>query len=287
MRKLWIPIVILAAIAVTASTISTVEANHETKGSILNKFKSLVAAHPTQASYITIGYSPRGTPVLMFRFGNGAATGVVLWDAQMHGTEDTGSETSYLFCVWLFSGDTRAKYILANNYILVIPVVNNLYTRVNENHVNLNRNFPVGWSTCGSSSRTSEDYRGPSAGSEPETKALINIYKTYKPKFYVNSHTWGGPVIYYQNAVPSSVITALKSRLAQYDQTYGGNPTGTNAWRKMSGGGMAIGTSESYGAYSFLWEIGPSGRTPPYSDVTGKYYKETRCFLISVCSMCG
>jgi hypothetical protein len=79
----------------------------------------------------------------------------------------------------------------------------------------------------------------------------------------------------------------LKSRLAQYAQTYGGNPTSTNTWRKISGGGMAIATSESYGAYSFLWEIGPSGRTPPYSDVTGKYYKETRCFLIAVCSMCG
>jgi hypothetical protein len=282
-KKLWIPIVVLVAIVITAST---VQANYETKTSILNKFKSLVAAHPSQSSYVTIGYSPKGTPMLMFRFGNPSVTGVVLWDAQMHGTEDAGSETAYLFCVWLFSGDTRATYILVHNYILIVPVVNNLQDRPNENHVNLNRNFPVGWGRSGSSSRTSVEYRGSSAGSEPETKALINVFKTYRLKFYVNSHMYGGPRIYYNSAIPSSAITTLKSRLSTYGKTYGGNPTSTNGWSRMSGGGFAMGTAETYGPYSFLWEIGGSTR-PSLSTVKGKYYLETRCFLIAVCSMCG
>jgi len=285
MKKLWVPIIILLVIVIAASTV-TVQANYETKTALLSKFKTLVAAHPTQASYVTIGYSPKGTAILMFRFGNSSASGRVLWDAQMHGTEDAGSETAYLFCVWLFSGDSRAKYILAHNYILVIPVVDNLYSRTNENHVNLNRNFPVGWGTTGSSSRTSDEYRGPSAGSEPTTKALINVFKNYKLKFYVNTHTLGGPVIYY-SSTSSSIITTLKSRLATYSKTYGGNPTSTNSWCRLSSGGFAVTTANSYGIYSFLWEIGPSGRNPSYSDVTGKYYKETRCFLIAVCSMCG
>jgi hypothetical protein len=283
MKKLWIPIIILVAIVITAST---VQANYETKTSIINKFKSLASAHPSQASFVTIGYSPKGTPMLMFRFGNRSVTGVVLWDAQMHGTEDAGSETAYLFCVWLFSGDTKATYILAHNYILIVPVVDNLLSRVNENHVNLNRNFPVGWGSSGSSSKTSDEYRGPSAGSEPETKALISVFKTYKLKFYINTHMYGGPRIYYHSAIPSSVITTLKSRLSTYGQTYGGNPTNTNGWTRMSGGGFAIATAESYGPYSFLWEIGGTTR-PSLSTVTTKYYKETRCFLIAVCSMCG
>jgi hypothetical protein len=286
MKKLWIPITILLAIVITASTVSTVQANYETKTSILNKFKSLVGAHPSRASYVTIGCSPKGTPMLMFRFGNSSVTGVVLWDAQMHGTEDAGSETAYLFCVWLFSGDTRATYILAHNYILIVPVVDNLLSRVNQNHVNLNRNFPVGWGHSGSSSRTSDEYRGPSAGSEPETKALINVFKTYKLKFYINAHMYGGPRICYNSAIPSSVITTLKSRLSTYGGTYGGNPTSTNRWSRMSGGGFAMGTAETYGPYSFLWEIGGSSE-PSLSSINGKYYKETRCFLIAVCSMCG
>lgn len=106
---------------------------------MISRFKSLVTAHPKQASYVTIGYSPQSSPLLMFMFDNCSASGRVLRDAQMHGTEDAGSETAYLFCEWLFSGYSRAKYILAHNHILIIPVVNNLHSRTNENHVNLNR----------------------------------------------------------------------------------------------------------------------------------------------------
>jgi hypothetical protein len=283
MKKMIAFAIILLAIAMLVPLVFAI---YETKTSILNKFKSLVSAHPTQASCVIIGYSPKGTPILMFRFGNSSSTGRVLWDSQMHGGEDAGSETSYLFSVWLFSGDSRANYILAHNYVLIIPVVDNLVSRVNENHVNLNRNFPVGWGTSSSSSSTSLEYRGPSAGSEPETKALIKVYSTYKPKFYINAHMYGGPGIFYQSAVPSSVITTLKSRLATYAKTYGGDPTNTNGWGRISGASYAIGTAETYGAYSFLWEIGGTSR-PPLSTVTNQYYKETRCFLIAVCSMCG
>jgi len=285
MKRPSIPIIALAILVIVGSVASPAFALYESKTSLLDKYKSLVAAHPSQASYVTIGYSPKGTPILMFRLGNPSSAGVVLWDAELHGDEEAGAVTAYLFCVWLFSGDSRATHILAHNYILVIPEVDNLNSRVNENHVNLNRNFPVGWGTSGSSSSTSTEYRGPSAGSEPETKALINVYKNYKPKFYINTHTWGGPVIYYSSTA-SSTITTLKSRLATYSTTYDGNPTSTNSWRRSSGGGFAITTANSYGIPSFLWEIGPSGSHPSYSDVIDKHYKETRCLLIAISSMC-
>ena len=285
MMKKSVPILLMLILVITTLTVP-VQGNYESKSELISKFKSLVSAHPKQASYVTIGYSPKGTPILMFRFGNSSSRGVILWDAQMHGSEDAGSETAYLFCAWLFTSDPMAKYILSHNYILVIPVVDNLYSRTNENHVNLNRNFPVGWGTTGSSDITSTEYRGPSAASEPETKALINVFKNYKPKFYVNTHTYGGPRIYYSSAA-SQIITTLKSRLDTYGRTYGGNPTYTNGWSRCSGGGFAITTANSYGIYSFLWEIGPTGERPSYSDIVNKYYKETRCFLIAVCSMCS
>jgi hypothetical protein len=282
MKKLWISIVILLAIVITASP---VQANYETKTAIINRFKNLVAAHPAQASYVSIGKSVEGLDILMFRFGNSSATGRVLWDAQMHGSEDAGSETAYLFCEWLFTGDSRAQYVLAHNWILIIPVVNiDTTARPNANHVNLNRNFPVGWGRSGSSSPTSDEYRGPSAGSEPETQALVNVFETYQLKFYINTHMYGGPRIYYDSAIPYGMLVVLMWRLSVYGPAYGGNPTNTNGWSRLSTGGFAITTAETYGPYSFLWEIGGTAR-PPLSDVTGKYFRETRCFLLAVCSI--
>jgi len=286
MKKLWISLIILLVIIVTASP---VQALYETKTSIISKFKSLVAAHPSQASYVSIGKSVDGLDIPMFMFGNSSTGGRILWDAQMHGGEDAGSETAYLFCEWLFAGDNSANNILAHNWILIIPVVNiDTADRPNSDNVNLNRNFPVGWGRSGSSDPNDRngEYRGPSAGSEPETQALINVFKTYKPIFYVNTHMYGGPRIYYNSEIPSSIMDTLKSRLSLYGQIYGGDPAATNGWTRMSGGGYAMATAESYGAYSFLWEIGGTS-TPPLSIVKDKYYKETRCFLIAAASMCA
>ncbi len=264
-------------------------ANYETKTSIINKFKALCTSYPTYANYVSIGKSALGRDILMFRIGNPSANGRIMWDAQMHGAEDLGSETGYLFAKWLLSsGNSRAKYILSHNWFLFVPAVNiDEYSRVNAHGVNINRNFPVGWGHSGTSAKTSGDYRGPYAASEPETRALINVWKTYKVKYYINTHTFGGPIMYYQRAVPSTTITTLKSRINTYRATYGGNPVTDNTWVGGSGPGMAIETSESYGIQSFLWEIGPFNIIAPYSDVTGKYYRDVRVFLIALASMCG
>lgn len=265
-------------------------ANYETKTSIIGKFKALCTSYPTYANYVSIGKSVLGKDILMFRIGNPSASGRIMWDAQMHGSEDLGSETGYLFAKWLLSsGDIRAKYILAHNWFLFVPVVNiDEYSRVNAHGVDINRNFPVGWGQSGTSTKTSlGTYRGPYAASEPETRALINVWKTYRVKYYINTHTFGGPIIYYQTAVPSTTITTLKSRITTYRATYGGNPIADNTWIRIGGPGMAIGTSESYGIQSFLWEIGPCNIVAPYSDVAGKYYRDVRVFLIALASMCG
>ena len=43
--------------------------------------------------------------------------------------------------------------------------------------VDLNRNYSFNWNSCGGSSgnKRSDTYRGPSAASEPETKALMKL----------------------------------------------------------------------------------------------------------------
>jgi hypothetical protein len=284
MRKAAIPFLLMLSLVLL---VPLTQANYETKPLIISKFKALVSAHLSEASYINIGKSPRGTDILMFRFGNSSSKSIVLWDAQMHGTEDAGAETAFLFCQWLFSGDVRASYVLSHNWILIIPCLNDLYERTNENHVNINRNFPVGWGTYGSADNSSGDYWGPSPASEPETVAMMNVFKNYRPRFYVNTHMYGGPIVYYHWKVPPSVIAAWMSALATFAQFYGYNPLKYSALVKTNGGGFAVTTAmETYGVYSFLWEIGGS-ESPTYSELLGTYYRQTRCFLLALCSMCG
>ncbi len=64
--------------------------------------------------------------------------------------------------------------------------------------VDLNRNYPAYWNYCdGSSGQTySEIYRGPSAGSEPETQAMMNLVNTYKPVAEISYHSYSEMIIY-------------------------------------------------------------------------------------------
>ncbi|GAA3526564.1 zinc carboxypeptidase [Aeromicrobium flavum] len=75
--------------------------------------------------------------------------------------------------------------------------------------VDPNRNFRTkwGWDNEGSSpDPASETYRGPSAGSEPETKALDSLFRRIGFEFYINYHSAAELLLYgigWQVATPS------------------------------------------------------------------------------------
>jgi hypothetical protein len=279
--------ILTIAFLVLVFTVPLVLASYETKASIISKYKTLCNQYPSLASFLSVGKSVQGRDIWLFGFGNSSG-GRVLWDAQLHGNEDLGSETGYLFAQWLLtSSDTRAKYILAHNWVLIIPVVNIDGTgRTNAHHVNLNRNFVTGWGQSGSSSSSSSEYRGSSAGSEAETKVMRWVFQTYKPKWYINTHMYGGPRIYYKSAMSSSTISTLKSRMTTYAVAYGGRTSSYYPFTGIYGYGYAMADAYAFGAQSLLVEYGAT--TPPsYSQVTTTYYKDSRLLLIAVCSMCG
>jgi hypothetical protein len=67
--------------------------------------------------------------------------------------------------------------------------------------VDPNRNYPSHWDYDreGSSSIESSDtYRGPSAGSEPETQAIMGLFERVPFKFQVNYHSYGPWLLYPQ-----------------------------------------------------------------------------------------
>jgi Zinc carboxypeptidase len=67
--------------------------------------------------------------------------------------------------------------------------------------VDPNRNYPAHWDYDreGSSSIPSSDtYRGPSAGSEPETQAIVGLFNRIPFRFQVNYHSYGPWLLYPQ-----------------------------------------------------------------------------------------
>ena len=76
--------------------------------------------------------------------------------------------------------------------------------------VDPNRNFPehFGYDEEGSSSQISSDtYRGPSAGSEPETQAMMSLFDRADFSFQVNYHSFGQWLLYaegWQTGTPTA-----------------------------------------------------------------------------------
>lgn len=64
--------------------------------------------------------------------------------------------------------------------------------------VDLNRNYPAYWNYCQGSSGLSfsETFRGPSAGSEPETQAVMKLMADVKPVASISYHSYSELIIY-------------------------------------------------------------------------------------------
>lgn len=193
-------------------------------------FDSLQTQYPDLLHIDTIGYSPwQHDPIWGIRISDhpdqDEDESAVLFTGATHGREPLGTE----ICIHL------ARY-LCNNYaasplvrrwvdsleILLIPIVNvdgyqftfdsaTVYPywrknqRDNDNNgrfnrdydgVDLNRNFDWRWTWDGSTTPSSQTYRGPSAGSEPEVQSWCRYALRHRPVFGVSYHSYSNLVIY-------------------------------------------------------------------------------------------
>jgi hypothetical protein len=264
-------------------------------------FKSLCESHPGESSFESIGKSYNGLDIWAFKIGSSSSSGVVLWDGCMHGSEDLGSEVEYLLAEWLLeSGEDQANRILRNNLIIFIPVVNpdstrrtNMHTYVSGaspngmNGVDLNRNFVLDWginadwegtNNAGSTNPANPkgNYIGPSAGSEPETKAMRYAFQKLKPKFYVNTHMGGGPWLgYHWRNSNKTWVNIIKTKMRD-NQSYNVISCG---W-----GGLAIGDAYYFGANAWLLEL--TGEKIPSSNEVNDYYLKCKPLLITMAELC-
>ena len=177
--------------------------NYKTLAEINTYLGQLAAANLATVSSFTIGNTLLGKPVNGIRItgpdlpGNlKSARPQIMFNACQHAREWVGPMTVMYFADQLLAGygtDQRITDILNNSEVIIIPVVNadgydftwttNRLWRKNRRTngdgsfgVDPNRNWSYQWGGEGASTNPSaEDYRGPSAFSEPETQNLRNF----------------------------------------------------------------------------------------------------------------
>lgn len=240
-------------------------------------WKELWDGHPN-ANYISVGETYAGNDICLFMAGNPSG-GRILFDGEMHGIEDKGSELLFLMAEWLLeSGDPKATRILAGNHILFIPQLNDQDTRGNANTeicpygVDLNRNFETGWRE---SSPSSETYGGPYPLSEPETQVLRSVFSTYKPTFYVNMHCGAGPYAAYYRDSDTALTQEVISRTNTISATMGISPYRISS---LGSHGFAIGDAVALGVKS-AWLIETVGLATAWRHLQEHYEELVNTYL--------
>ena len=191
--------------------------------------------NPQLTKLEVIGHTGQGREIIAIKMTQGARDEVdgsrpaVLYSATQHAREWIAPEVdrralNYFIARWR-ANDTQIKDLLKTRELWFVPVMNPdgyQYTfqspdtrlwrkNLRDNNANgtievgdgvdPNRNYPAHWNYDqeGSSSITSSDtYRGPSAGSEPETKAIMGLFNRVPFKFQVNYHSFGPWLLYPQ-----------------------------------------------------------------------------------------
>lgn len=135
---------------------------------------------PPAPTTVEIGRSRQGRALVATRYGFPTAPRTVVVVGLLHGDEPAGLQVVSAL---------RALTPPADTQLWVVPTGNPdglaARRRTNAAGVDLNRNFPTGWVYAG---RGTSTYSGPSAASEPETKALVRFLSARRPALTVIFH---------------------------------------------------------------------------------------------------
>ncbi|WP_298777458.1 M14 family zinc carboxypeptidase [uncultured Polaribacter sp.] len=136
-----------------------------------HKIESLFSKHENQFEIIQIGTSEEERPIMQLKIGSGKKR-ILLW-SQMHGNESTGTKALFdLFNCFSNSTENEFKVILKECTLVFIPMLNpdgsQVYTRVNANNIDLNRDAVE---------RVAK-----------ESKLLRKILEEFNPQFCFNLH---------------------------------------------------------------------------------------------------
>jgi len=146
----------------------------------LSLSQSQAVTEPRLLERRVLGVSVQGREIEAFRYGTEGGTPIMVVGV-IHGDEEAGL---------LITDALRTMNPPAGVDLWIIPTVNPdgtiAATRGNANSVDLNRNFPRDWARQGEPGYW--QYAGPSAASEPETKAVVRFVHSVKPALGIWYH---------------------------------------------------------------------------------------------------
>ncbi len=176
-----------------------------------------------KAEMFTFGMSPQGRELKFIVVGNGdfspqaaRANGkvVVLIQNGIHAGEIEGKDASMLLLREILITGERAD-LLQNCVLVIIPILNvDGHERTSPyNRPNQNGPANMGWRTTSSNLNLNRDYM---KADTPEMKALLQLYASWQPDFYIDNHTTNGADYQYHITYGIETHQNIDSGLAQW-----------------------------------------------------------------------
>ncbi len=242
----------------------------------------LAASHPGLASVRQLGTSIEGRPIGVLDVSRGGKLGIAL-DGGQHAREWVSVMVPICIAERLLqrADEPRIHRLLDAVSFHIAPVANpdgyayswtnDRYWRKNRHGgygIDLNRRHSVAWGQAGSSNdRSSPNYRGEQAFSEPETRALASLFDPGAIAAHIDFHSFSQVIVYpwsHKRAPPSASeqFAAVANRMrAAHAVAHDGTVPGPPRLRapgqalKRPLGDWAYGER---GVLSFLIELRPS-----------------------------
>jgi carboxypeptidase T len=280
-----------------------VDEEYKSPDEIQNIMRALEQKHKNIMEMVKAGESLEGRPIWVMKISDNVKRDElnepsILFNSMHHAREVMTPEASLDIIEVLGAGygkDAKITEYVNKNVIWVMPMLNvdgnakvwdgnNMWRKNTRGDygVDINRNYPYKWGSCNGSSgsKWSQTYRGPSAGSEPETKVMMNLVKNIRPVFDLSFHSYSQLVIYPmgckgERAVNAEVVEPIGKKLGEML----GYTAGT-AWEILYSvdGGDIDWMNAEYQVIPYVFELNSrsEGFQPPYERTRDRTVKKIR-----------
>lgn len=290
--------------AVPGARISSPDSRYLNPQTVEDGLKELNAKFPTLTRLEKIGTSTEGRPIWALLISTTPVAGdpaalqkpSMIFDGMHHAREimtpEIVMDVGQTLLTATVARSIRAMNIVSRWNVWIVPMLNvdgnaivwknDPWWRKNARGersrvygVDINRNYPFQWNTCsGSSGSTNaQDYRGPAAGSEPETQALARLGAMAQPAGSLSYHSYSELVLWpygCQNEVTgdNALFEKIGREMAGLLPADSGRGTYTpgTPWQLLyavDGDSMSFMHSE-FGTTAFTFEVNQEFQ-PPYS----------------------
>ncbi|MBB5829443.1 murein tripeptide amidase MpaA [Micromonospora carbonacea subsp. aurantiaca] len=275
------------------------DSNYHDYAELTTVVNKVVADHPTIARKISIGKSYEGRDLMAVKISDNVATDEaepeILFNSQQHAREHLTVEMAiYLLDLFTdsYGSDSRITSIVNSREIWIVPTVNpdgseydiatGSYRSWRKNRqpnsgaaavgTDLNRNWGYNWGCCGGSSGvpSSSTYRGPSAFSAPETKALRDFVNSrvvggvQQIKANIDWHTYSQLVLWPFGYTTANTTTGMTADQYNTFATLGQRMAATNGYTPEQSSDLYITDGDSldwmwatHGIWAYTFEMYP------------------------------